>query len=232
MPSLTSMVPVVRSLPIAGVSVNVAEFRLRDLAELQAILDGLTPDPWGAIRDEIAAGPAPQRRAELLSDAWERAEKGPPQVGTSEGNGYFCTTEGASLVFWMATRRNTPGMTPAVAVELFLRATPAEIGAVWRAAYGISALEAMEKHVFAPELLGASPGGGSAISWPAAIDEVARETGWTYGQIYDMTVSEFGYARRRGQDREYGVTLAPGQDWAAFQEAQRRWFYGDIGPAG
>lgn len=227
MPSLTSIIPVVRSYPCAGTIVKVAEFRIRDLAELQAILDGLTPDPWEAIRDEIAAGPAPQRRAELVGDAWERAERGPSQVGTPDGNAYFCTPEGASLVLWLATRRHTPGMTPELAADLFSRAAPAEIRVIWRAAYGISALSAMEEHAFAPDVLAAvRPGVGPEISWPEAIDALSRERNWTYDYIFGMTISEFSSARRHGKPREFGVTLSPGQPWGAIAEAQSRWFGG------
>lgn len=207
------------------------ELRIRDLAELQSILDSREPDPWEAIRDEVAAAD-PGRRGEIIGEAWERAERGPAQFGTPEGNAYFSTVEGAAMVFWVATRRNTPGMTPERAAGLFLSASPGEISLIWRKAYGISPIAAMERHAFAPEVLAASRGpSGPEISWPESIDALSRERNWTYSYIYDMTISEFSNARRHGKPRECGITLSPGQSWGDIQEAQRRWFCGEPGPS-
>jgi hypothetical protein len=207
---ITSIIPTPRTVPCGGRSVKVSEFRLRDLAFLQSVLDGMEPDPIAAIEEELSTATG-ARRKDLIFSAWDRAEAGPPVYGSESGRAFFSTPPGGSLVLWVALRREHPAIDPAEAARLYMAATAAEIGLVWRVAHGISPARAMERIAFPPEPP-SPPSGAIGPTWPEMVDEVAVSHGWTYEQIFDLTISQWHAARNGGKPAEIGRYVPPGGD--------------------
>lgn len=223
---ITSIIPVPRRCPVGGEDVYISELRLRDVAELQAVLDADWPDPLDAAAESLArAGDDPKERFISLVPLHEAAETGPPAYGTAAGNAYFMTPEGGACLLWVAGRRHTPGLDPATAARLYMRATVDEIARVWRAAHGVSPLKALEKMLW-DCLPGAAdaPGGGRAVTWAEMIDELARANHWTYEYIYDLTLSEWLYSRNMGKAAETARRAAPGRSAEELARINREWF--------
>lgn len=230
---ITSIVPVPRRCPIGGESVMVSEFRLRDIADLQAILDEEWADPIEDVPLVLPPDPAPQDAAAgdkerflRLVPLYERAESGPPAYGTAAGNAYFATPEGGACLLWVAGRRHTPGLDPATAAKLYVEATPDEFARVWRIAHGVASLKAIEGMLWSclPGGHGDAPDHGKPATWAEMIDELARARQWTYEDVYNLTLSEWIYARNGGKVPETTRRAGPGQDAAALARLQREWW--------
>jgi len=226
MNSITSLIPRPKPVRIAAIDtiLLVSELTLNDLADLQAVLDSQWEDPLRAIDEELDAAQGDDRRR-LLAAAYDRAEVGPPVYGEAEGNAYFTGSEGAAYLLWVACRRNYTGFTPEKAATIFGVMSSAEFSQVWRVAHGHLSLHAIERML----------GSGTAsrptgkIAWGKLAEEVVQDhPGWTYADIYALTITEFFNARRRGREEMRGQRLP--MDSAAIKAAiadQKRRFYGD-----
>lgn len=222
---ITSIIPVPRRCPVGGEFVYISELRLRDIAELQSILDDEWADPLDSIGDVLArAGDDPKERFIGLVPLYEAAEVGPPAYGTAAGNAYFASPEGGALLLWVAGRRETPGLDPATAVRLYMKATVDEIARVWRVAHGVSPLKALEKMLW--DCLPGEDAGGSGriVTWAEMIDELARANHWTYEYVYGLTLTEWLRARNLGKEVESARCAGPGQDAAELARTRREWW--------
>lgn len=214
---ITSILPVPRTVTVGGEPVVISELRLRDLATLQAILDGTWPDPLAEIQDSLPADRKARNR--LLVRAYERAEIGPPVYGTARGHEYFATPEGGALLLWVAGRQHTPDLGPPRAARLYTKATVGEIDRVLRIAHGVPTLKAIENFLWARPP-GEGAGSARKTTWAEMIDELARERNWTYSYIYDLTITEWLAARNHGKQPEPGRVIGPGEDAAAIAQEQ------------
>lgn len=233
--AITALIPVPRRASLGGVPVSVWEARLSDLADLQAILDDAWDDPGDTIRDRLAAvspasqggdGPAESSgRWSMIVDAWEAAESGPPVYGEGSANDFYATDRGVCLFLWIALRRGNPGLTPERVVELAGTMSPSEYGRVWRIFHGVRSARMLLRMLTD----GLSPpsggqGSGPVPPWGQAIDDLVRDRpGWTYADVYAMTLTEYLNARRHGEPEESGIAVPAGMDPGAFlAEMERR----------
>jgi hypothetical protein len=227
---ITALIPVARSATLGGHPVLVWEGRLRELAELQAILDDELPDPLEVIRDRLDAAQGEARRL-LLVSAYEAAELGPPVYGEPRGAAFYCTPEGLCLFLWAALKRGNPRLTAEDVTRLALDMRPGEYERIWRIFHGTS--WARSQRVLANMLLGIEEEcHRSNRLWPEIIDEVRRDTGMTYDEIYDLTFTEFRNIRREGKPDMMERRLRPGEDPDQAVAEQRRRFYGQAAQAG
>lgn len=219
---ITALIPVPRSLPFGGGRVTVSELRLRDLAELQGVLDDRWPDPLFAIESAPpAADPEDDRRA--AARAHRLAVVGPPVYGDAEASAYFSSPEGQVQFLAVALRRHHPDLATDALVATWSRATFAEFGRLWRVAHGVPTVEALSRLV-----LPAPPRGGGAgkpASWAEMIDELSRlKPGWTYEDIYNLTITEWVAARTGGTPRVRGRRVPQAQavaEMRRYREALR-----------
>lgn len=225
MNSITSIIP--RSRPVhvlnAEITFQVSEFTLNDLADLQAILDGQWTDPLVAIEEELQAAQGDARRV-LLKGAYEAAEIGPPIYGEESGRPYFASEEGIAAFLWVALRKHHSGFTPAMAAELVGHLSESEYSQIWRISHGSQTLKALSRMLG----LGIAKAAGKESTWGQLIDEVCQShPGWTYPDVYGLTLTEFINARRMGNPEETGVPIAMDADAIAQAiKEQRERFYG------
>lgn len=205
-----------------------SELRIRDIAELQSILDDEWADPMDSVRDVLAdAGDDGKGQFMRLAPLYERAEVGPPVYGTTRGHEFYGSPEGGALLLWVACRWNTEGLTPALAAILYSRATPDEYMKVWRIAHGVSSLKALENLLWGclPGGHGLAPDSGTPATWAEMIDGLSQlKPGWTYEQIADLTLNQWIYARNGGKVPETTRRAGPGQDAAELAKLQREWW--------
>lgn len=227
MNAITSIIPTPKPLPIAaaGVTVQVAELTLRDLAELQAILDARQLDPLLEIGPALEDAQGDERRR-LFVSAWEKADTGPGIYGEPSGRAYFATSEGAAALVWVALRRYQPAMTPETAARLLVEMTAAEFGCLFRLAHGQSVTRALAM-MLSPFPWTSRPGNGPT-TWGKAIEEVVEaHPGWTYADVYDLTLSEWINARNGGRAVSDDVPAPAGMDPVRALAELRRAFYGE-----
>ncbi|WP_406698559.1 hypothetical protein V5E97_06715 [Singulisphaera sp. Ch08] len=225
MNSITSLIPRPRPVTIAkaGLTFQVSEFTLNDLADLQAILDSQWVDPLVAIESELEATQGDDRR-KLLVAAYETAETGPPIYGEPSGRPFYESLEGVAAFFWVALRKNRPGLTPVDAAKFAMLASTSEHMQIWRIAHGSQTLKSLERMLG----LGVAKRPSPEMTWGKLIEDVIEShPGWTYANVYGLTVSEFMNARRRGQPEETGIPIAMNADAIARAiKEQRERFYG------
>lgn len=223
--SILNLIPRPTPIRVAAVPDGVLyvwELTLNDLAELQSMLDASWVDP--AVGLESSLPDDAEGRRVALADAW-RASEAKPVFGQPSGREWTQSREGVAALLWVACRRTHKDWTPAKAADYVGLLTADEIGAAWRAAYG---------HSSADEILrlmefGDKPKAGKGkATWGELVDEVCRShKGWTYQDVYQLTMTEFLNARALGKPREVGVRLP--MDSAAIKKArdgQLRRMYG------
>ena len=221
---LTVVIPAPRPVAVAGRGFLVRPATLRDLAEIQGWLDARFPDPLDAIGEQLF-GPEPAQGTErdrLLTEAELAWDEGPPLWDDARGAALLATAEGASVLLWVALRRDNPGFTPEAAADLSLAITAAEYLAVRRAFIGSDT-----GHEITRLMLGDAwrPAPGPKPTWAECVHSVAEAMGWTYSQVYDLTLSEFGRAARRGKPAEAPGATIRGDikaEWAALKALQAR----------
>jgi hypothetical protein len=227
MDAITNLIPVPRPVRIeaAGVTVQAAELTLRDLADLQAALDEQWGDPVLEIRAALteAERNGDEREAcRLKREAYEKAEAGPPVYGEPSGRAYYATPVGLALLTWVALRRHQPTLPPGEAAALLVKMSSVEFDRLWRIAHGRRPLKTIAAMILPP-----TPGRGAPQTWGRVIEEIIEaHPGWTYRDVYDLTISEFANARRTGQPEAVTVPVPEDADIEAVAAEQRRRFYG------
>lgn len=230
MDRITSIIPTPKPLRVtaAGVTVQVSEFTLRDLADLQAILDARQVDPLLEIGPALEGADGDERRR-LLVSAWEKANVGPGIYGEPSGRVYFGTAEGAAALVWVALRRHQPALTPEAAARLLMEMTAAEFDCLFRLAHGHSTRRSLA--MMLSPFPWTAPTGNAPTTWGKAIEEVIEaHPGWTYRDVYDLTLSEWVNARNAGHAPSDDVPAPAGMDPVLALAELRRAFYGDSGP--
>lgn len=228
MNSITSLIPRARAVYVdrLGTSVLVGEFTLNDLADLQEALDLVWKDPLAEAEAEIAKLDATQEGHEaackqILAGAYEAAEAGPPVYGEASAREYFETREGRALLLWVALRRHNPKIDVEQAAAISLLVTPSEFAQIWRIAHGASSLKAIERLLG----LGLAQRPSQSTTWGELIEEVYQShPGWTYADVYGLTLSEFVNARRLGKPEMVGIPIPmDGNMIAKMNEFRAQW---------
>jgi hypothetical protein len=219
---ITALIPVPRECTLAGTPVLVSEARLRDLATLQGHLDDEAPDPLANL-PAILAEEDETVRQRMLVTAYKTATRDALIYGEPSGSLVFrATDEGLCLFLWVALQRHQPHLSIADVVKLAVKMRDGEFDRIYRIFHGVKAWKVLERLIMGEEAP-APPRSRAPILWPEAIDEVARERGWTYAQIYDLTITEWVNVRREGKPEVRGRKLKPGEDpLQALSEMRRR----------
>jgi hypothetical protein len=124
-----------RPLTIAGRTYQVYPLTLADLGALQKWVDGQFPDPLDALRGKLD-GFSPEHQRFLLKDAAEAARKPKPQLGTPEADEMLERVDGLAELLYLGIRRGDAAFTREDAAALCGGLTPADVGAVFGAAFG------------------------------------------------------------------------------------------------
>ncbi len=116
--------------PILGKDYRFGEFRIEDLAELQAWIRKNVPHPLASIKDSLVGLPAEDRHY-VLDRARAEAKSWPPQIGTPAGSlAMIGTIEGQIETLYRGLLIHQPETTPASAKKLYhalLRAKEEEL---------------------------------------------------------------------------------------------------------
>jgi hypothetical protein len=218
---ITALIPTPKPLHVAalGLTLRVAELTLRDLADLQAVLDQRWTDPYLDCREALATVEGDERTAALL-DAYDRAEEGPPVYGEPAGRAYYATLEGFAVLAWVALRRYQSGLAPADVAGIVAEMTADEMFALRWHAEGGNSLRLLARLLMS-DVPTPRP---TPIPWGQAIHEVAEIMGLPYAAVYEMTLTEFRNARRGGKADDGDIPIAPGADLEGVMERWRRTF--------
>ncbi len=203
---ITDMVPTPRRCPLAGQDYEVWPATLRDVARLQAWLDSGWNDPLDAVWGRLHEATDDERRT-LLLDAETVAEVGSPLWDEDAGRDRLATIPGACAFLEAMLRRGHPGITIDEVVTIVVGKneprrepmTPSEYARARRAFFGVDSHREIQRLMLGPVPEGPH---GQRLTWGQLVHEVAAETGWTYAQVYDMTLGEFANARRHGNPPE------------------------------
>lgn len=194
---ITAIVPSPRRVAFAGGVFDVWPATLNDLADLQSWLDASWNDPlvslWPQLYGEDAVEGEP--RWALLRRSLEVADVGPPAWDDDRGQELLMTAEGVAVLVYLALRKGHPKIDAESAAKLASVLAPDEYFALRRAWLGCDPV-----HEVGRLLLDGFPlkTGGTPPTWCKAIHETAEAFGWTYPQVYAMTLAEFANARRGG----------------------------------
>jgi len=215
---LSELLPEPVALDLAGQEYRVGPLRLRDLAALERWLALAAPDP---LRDlpPREADPAPATRRRRLAAARDAAASWPPRLGTPAAAELLETGRGAVAYLWILLSRHQD-LTVARARDLAGRLTAAEWAALDRIAWGEPPLEAILREVD-PEAFGGDPE-AAPRDWGETIDRLARERGWTYAEVGELTLAQLACAERHGRPRQPGGAIASAEDLAEHLERHRR----------
>jgi hypothetical protein len=218
---ITSIIPSPRRVDIGGATFHVWPATLYDLAELQGWLDDSEPDVLSEVWPQLFGDDAleGEPRWALLRDAHARADLGPPAWDDDRGADMLATSEGVATLVWLSLRKGHPELKPADSVALSLGMSAAEYLAVRRAWLG-----AEPAHEIARLLMEGFPQSkpGEPATWGKVVHETAEAFGWTYPQVYALTLAEFANARRGGEPADTpGAAIKTG-DTAMLKAARER----------
>lgn len=225
---ITRVCPVPRRVTLGDRDYLVGEFRLIDLAELQAWLDESHPDPFDVLDERVQSAETDEARQRAVAEAYALAERGPSLVLGDGEQSALETTEGRLRVLSLALSRYQPELTELDVVTIEGQLGPGQYAKLYRVLMAIDA-----EHTLA-RMLGAEPlhgGVGRPPSWGELIDDLARSHGWTYDDIFALTLSQFANARSGGKRVEMAIQRRPGETQAQAAERQRRLFREDARPA-
>jgi hypothetical protein len=217
---ITRIVPRPKEVQLGERFWTVGEARILDFADIQAWLDCQTTDPLDDL-EENPPSDDEDRRVRLVA-AYEYLTEGILVEGSRAADDVlFGTAEGAAAFLFIALRRYQPGITAEDAIDVLLEMREHQFQKLRRIFFGVDSLEEISKRLLGP----APKRGGRKITWGEVIDELSSEKGWTYPQIYDLTLTEFVNARTGGKPsnanmRPIGANEDPAQ---AAREQYRRY---------
>lgn len=224
---ITSVFSRPRPVSLAGRTFLVGEVRLADVIDLQEFIERRSVSPLEASWDELGRLDG-RARAATLYGILDRLEEYPPLYGKSDGFRVLDCAEGIFEMFRVILRWSHPELDVAdengryPSIEALAgavndspngRAEYAEMKRVWRRATQAEEVSLM---------LGiGAVGVGDEIGWPKAIFEVIQATGWTFGYIEGLTLSQFKTVRTGGNPVDVGQQVAPRTNLKAVVKARR-----------
>jgi hypothetical protein len=229
---ITKIVPRPKEVQLGERTWTVGEARILDFADIQAWLDCQTPDPLDDL-EENPPSDDEERRVRLVA-AYERLTDGCLVEGTpAADDALFGTAEGAVFFLYVALVRYQPEITAEDCLDILMEMTDHQFRKLRRVFFGVDSLEEISK-----QLLGPAPRRGlRKITWGEVIDQLSSDRGWTYPQIYDMTLTELVNARTGGKPVNAGMRpIGANEDPDAARREQYRRYHGkdlpDSAPAG
>lgn len=223
---ITALVPVPRKVRLGDRDFRVGEFRLIDLAEMQASLDESVPDVLDEVLEKTEGADAETRRS-VLADAYDRLASGLPTIWDDRGSEWFGTVEGLATFVFVALRRYHPEIQAAEVVDLCLQADPRQIDRMRRICFGVRPLKALERMLGLVPI--ERPGPGPRTPWTQLVAEVADQYKCAdLSVIYQRTLTEFAALRTGGRlaDDEEGVEIPDDADMARLAREQFERFHG------
>lgn len=203
---LTDLVPTPRPVTLAGGEYRISPATLRELATLQSVLDDDWPDPLDAVWPLLLDADDETRRS-LLIQARVGWDTGPPLWDEESGANALATFKGVVAFLLIALRRHHGKLTVEDVVRIASGLSAAELAKARRVFFGIDSQREIDRLQLQPP-----DQDGERAGWGLVVDEVARDYGWTYGQVYDLTLAELGNARRAGKPQPDVVwPTKPGQ---------------------
>jgi hypothetical protein len=197
---ITAVIPRPSTIRLGSEDYMVGEFRLIDLADLQAFLDDRHNDPIGWLREDIARDGAEAYERELAI-AYGEADQ-PYGFIHGEWNPRDPQERLDQALHFMliALKQYQPETT---VEDVRLIAETLELGQMSllnRAAWGTAPLDEIGN------LLGFKHRKErTSLTWPKAIVEtVAAYPGYTLRDVYQLTLSEFWYLRSGGNPKPIG----------------------------
>lgn len=208
-PVITACLPRVELLSLAGTVRPVMELRLRDLADLQGWLSDHVPHP---LRDvpPAWADPHPETRRERLQAAWQQAREWPPKLGTPQAGEILATPAGLVAFVLVCLQRCDATVTATEAASIAAGMSGAEWAALRRVAWGRQPWEELREELD-PDAQ--AEDSGPPPDWAEGFHDLANRTGWTFGVIGELTVTQYRVVRSgtapayRGMVRKAGETL-------------------------
>jgi hypothetical protein len=206
-----------RPVTLGGRTFLVDEFRLEDLADLQAWLRRRWIDPMDGLRDRLGGMEEAERRA-ALRGAYGAAEEGPPTWGDDRGRDLLDSAEGILETFRLALRRHHPAEDVFAVAE---RTSPAEYWALRRVLWGVGPLDEIEA------AMGVERNTEGGIPWTQAVCELAEAyPGWTVESIGSLTLTQIRTVRGGGKPVVRGMPAMPGADLKQMVRDARKKFLG------
>lgn len=178
-----------RPVAVAGRVYPVWEATLGALADLQAWLEGRTPDPLDGLdgADESA-----------LFAALAAAQDGPPEPGTERAGLLLATPEGVCEFLRVALSRGTPGLTPQAVAGLAVGCTAEEFARVYRAFFRAEPVGRIARLILGPDDDGGET--GRRVTWAEAVVGLLDEhPAWTLEYVEGLTPTQFGLLRSGGR---------------------------------
>lgn len=138
---ITRVIPVPRSIELGGDGrrYTVSEMRLRDLADLQAYLEEVEPNPLDSFPPPWA-DPDPDTRPARLAALKKRAAEWPPRLMTERGRTILGSSGGRTYFLTLLVRRHRPDFGIEEARDLLEQVTPTQWATLWRIAWAITPL--------------------------------------------------------------------------------------------
>lgn len=207
MSTLTDILPQLAQVKVGDTSYIVGQFQIRDLSQLQALLERRFPHPYEVHRRAILDGDEELREALILRVRKEQSEW-PPMFGPET------VMDFETLNIWLyllLSKHNdlavaptyfpttTAGLTvPEAVTRIALTITSEELAALEKVAYNDT-----PRDRFARLLRSDRPDNSSfSDSWGEKVDLIAVTHHLTYAQVGEMTISQFWMARSGGKAEE------------------------------
>lgn len=222
--SVLDVLPRPRPVKIGDKIYFVGELQIRDLAGIQLWLQERTPHPLELIRADLD-GLEGEERLQALRAAWRESQDWPPRWDTPKGKELLGTAEGVSAILTLILSKHQE-LTSQEIGHIVATITPEEFSAVKRIAYALDPTDELVDLILGDEK-------DEDYSKPQKDDlaelvhGLAVTHGWTYEQIGEMTLSQFGAALRHGKPREMRGAVPPGVNVFEWAAKRRRLFYGD-----
>lgn len=206
--------PEERYMPLADGLFPVGQLKVREVGWIESALEERIGHPHAhlaealyVIRHRHLFSREEVREAGLaLSDAnvaW------PPRMGSGLFHRALATPDGVAIFLWVALSRLTPTLVPDDIPVLIRGAKDGEILAISHVCWGYSAWERVEGGrgrtdeedvEDEDEIWDGGPDTGG-MKWGRYFSHLARECGWSYATMGDMTIGQFLSELNEGKDR-------------------------------
>lgn len=205
MSTLLDLFPQPKPLDMAGGRWLVSQFRLRDLAKMEAWVAAQLPDPLQSIFD-LPPG-SPERRAALRA-AFDLTLRGLPGIDSHAASVLIASPEGQAYCLWLSLSRSHPDFTLMAATSLVGATDEGEWAAFERVAWAIDPHDIVNSEIDAE--CGVSlpprderPGG---VTWT----EAWLSTRMPVERFGDLTLSQWRGIVAGGKPKERGVEIPGG----------------------
>lgn len=123
---ITQIIPRPRLVRLGGREFLASEFRLADLADLQAWLEAESSDPFEDSASTILGGIRDREWKKLLWRIVDESGAWPPRLGSPDADGLIDSPSGMARQLYLSLRREHPEIDQAEADRLLAEVTPAE----------------------------------------------------------------------------------------------------------